>query len=395
MKKAVLQAVFEQFKKGGLTVRYWDGEEVFYGDSEPKVKLIFKQKPPLVASIEDPILTFGEYYMDEIIDFEGDVDEISRIVEMNMGALDQNGGKWMMGRTLKGLTSVADKLKQRHNIHDHYDLGNDFFALWLDKTMSYSCGYFKTPQDSLYDAQLQKIDLILKKLRLQQGQRLLDIGSGWGWLIIRAAQQYGVKAVGITLSEEQYAGTRERIEKLGLGEQIQVKLMNYLDLDPAKDQFDRIVSVGMFEHVGRENLPQYMKKVNELLVPQGLSMLHTITNMIEHEPNAWARKYIFPGGYVPSLRETIGLFPDYDFHLLHAESLRLHYAMTLEHWYKNFSEHLPEVEKKFGRRFVRMWTLYLRFCASSFRTSGLDIYQILFSKGLNNSLPLTLEEIYR
>lgn len=182
---------------------------------------------------------------------------------------------------------------------------------------------------------------------------------------------------------------------MGLADQVEVKLMDYLDLDETEYQFDKIINVGMFEHVGKENLGKYMEKVNRLLVPGGLSFLHTITGMVERTyGNLWMEKYIFPGGYVPTLRETIWLMPGHDFHLLHAESLRLHYALTLDQWYKNFSEHFDEIEQKFGRRFMRMWSLYLQGCAASFRASGLDIHQLLFSKGLNNQMPLTFEHVY-
>lgn len=247
----------------------------------------------------------------------------------------------------------------------------------------------------MYEAQLNKIDHILKKLQLAPGETLLDIGSGWGRLIIRAAQKYGVKATGVTISEEQYKETLTRIEKLGLNDQVEVKLLDYLDLDAEEVQFDKIVSVGMFEHVGKENLGRYMEKVEELLVPGGLSMLHSIMGTKEECVNSWITKYIFPGGYIPSLRETIRLFPEYDFHLLHAESLRMHYAKTIDRWYDNYLAHWDLVEEKYGRRFARMWELYLKGCASNFRVTGLNIYQLLFTKGLNNDLALTFEHIYR
>ncbi len=332
--------------------------------------------------------------MDEIIDFEGSLDEVIRIVELNRKNFNPDGFKGKAFFIIKTLSGVALRLKQKHNIKHHYDLGNDFFSLWLDETMSYSCAYFKNPLDSLYQAQIQKIDHILKKMQLQPGERLLDIGSGWGWLIIRAAQQYGVQALGITISEEQFKATNELIIQKGLTNQVEVKLLDYVDLNKEKYKFDKIVSVGMFEHVGKENLPLYMEQVNKLLVPGGLSMLHTISGVKEHPVNSWMGTNIFPGGYIPSLRETVWLLSKFDFHTLHIESLRMHYAMTLDNWYENFYNYIDVIEQKFSRRFVRMWDLYLRGCAASFRTSGLDVYQLLFSKGLNNSLPLTLEHIY-
>ncbi|CUH96014.1 hypothetical protein P22_2102 [Propionispora sp. 2/2-37] len=394
MKKTFVKSLFEKIQHGGLEVVYWDGEKVSYGDKTPYFTLIFKKEPPVNFKIEDPMVALGEAYMDEIIDFQGRLDDALQIMHDNQQYFTT--GNLTTSLMAKIVNGVADKLQQKHNIEHHYDLGNDFFSLWLDETMNYSCAYFKTPEDSLHQAQLQKLDHILKKLDLKPGERLLDIGSGWGWLIIKAAREYGAKALGITLSEEQYRGTRERIASLGLSDQVDVQVVNYLDLDEKQLQFDKIVSVGMFEHVGKENLPKYMAKINQLLTPGGLSLLHTITHTTEDVPNnTWMKKYIFPGGYVPSLRETMWLLPEYDFHLLHTESLRMHYAMTLDRWYENFTRHIDLIRKKFGRRFVRMWSLYLQGCAASFRISGLNVHQILFSKGLNNDLPPTLEHIYR
>ena len=392
MKKSALQSFFRNIRHAHCKVVYWDGEVVKYGAGEPRTTIIFKKAPAL--NLEDPVLAFGEAYMDGAIDYEGDLEEIIRVAGLNKEHFPTAGLGGKVLAAMQALNKTVTKEKQQENIQHHYDLGNDFFSLWLDETMSYSCAYFKTPGLSLFQAQMAKIDHALKKLNLRSGERLLDIGSGWGWLIIRAVELYGVKALGITLSEEQYQAAREKIHSMGLADRVDVRLVNYLDLDENELQFDKIVSIGMFEHVGKANLRKYMEKVDRLLAPGGLSLLHAITGMLEKGVNSWMEKYIFPGGYIPSLRETVWLLPEYDFHLLHAESLRLHYALTLDQWYKNFREHVDVIEQKFGRRFVRMWGLYLRGCAASFRASGLDVHQLLFSKGLNNQLPLTFGHIY-
>ncbi|MBU2699894.1 cyclopropane-fatty-acyl-phospholipid synthase [Sporomusaceae bacterium BoRhaA] len=386
LKKMALKLLLKKWNKGNFSVIFWDGEKENFGQGNPSFTLKFNQEPSWQLNNDDIVLTLGEAYMDGIIDLEGSMDEVLRVITEN--SLPE----------MKNEHTIANKIFepkiQKQNIHRHYDLGNDFFSLWLDKTMSYSCAYFKTQKDTLEQAQLQKIDHTLKKLNLKPDEELLDIGSGWGWLIIRAAQQYHVKATGITLSTEQYDRTKEQIQALGLENQVKVYLTNYQELDSDKFQFNKIVSVGMFEHVGKGNHNQYMKKVHELLVPGGISLLHTITGMFEEPGNSWMKKYIFPGGYVPSLRETIWALPEYDFHLLHLESLRLHYALTLDYWYNNFLEHIDEIRQKYGERFVRMWSLYLQGCAAAFRVSGLDVHQLLFTKGLNNDLPLTYNFIY-
>lgn len=394
MNKQVLKAFFGKFVHGGLRVRYWDGEEKEYGLEKPRAALIFRRPPPAGMNLKDPLLSLGEAYMDEMIDFEGDLTEIMRVLELNRDLLSARSLSFKLAGVLQSISQLALKQKQKKNIQHHYDLGNDFYATWLDETMSYSCAYFRNPDDSLFQAQMQKIDHTLKKLRLKAGERLLDIGSGWGWLIIRAAQQYQVHAVGITLSENQYQETLARINRLGLSDLVEVRLMDYLDLDGEQEQFDKIVSIGMFEHVGQEHLALYMKKVQGVLKPGGLFLLHSITGTTENPVNAWIDRYIFPGGYLPSLREIIRHFSDYDFYLLHAESLRLHYALTLDYWYRNFANHEAEFIERYGKRFVRMWGLYLQSCAANFRVSGINIYQLLVSKGLNNELPLTFADVY-
>lgn len=392
MEKQLIKSLFAKIRHGGLRVRYWDGEEADYGDASPTVKLIFRRSPPVSATFDDPALALGEAYMDRIVDYEGCLDDLLSLMADNRDMFPKSA---TAAKVRKAVDRINSSKQAKENIRHHYDIGNDFFAMWLDETMCYSCAYFKHEDDSLHQAQLQKIDHILRKLDLHPGERLLDIGSGWGWLIIKAAQTYNVNAVGITLSEEQYRATRERIAALGLSDKVAVELADYLDLDEKRYRFDKIVSVGMFEHVGQENIPKYFEKICRLLVPKGLSLLHTITSTGEAVfGNNWMKSYIFPGGYVPTLREVVWQLPDYGFQLLHDESLRRHYAMTLDRWYANFVRQADTVREKFDDRFFRMWELYLKACAASFRIAALDIHQLLFAKGANNDLPLTNDHIY-
>jgi len=394
LQKTLVRKLFERVQGKGFSVQYWDGTTDRFGRGTPRFKLILRDPAVLPRVLKEPELGFGEAYMEGRVEVEGDLRELVRTAIEYRNALGESRKALFALKAAQMLPWRNSPARQKKDVQYHYDIGNEFYSLWLDETMSYSCAYFKSPNDSLHQAQLQKVDHTLRKLQLKPGHTLLDIGSGWGWLIVRAAQQHGVRALGITLSEQQVAETRKRIADLGLTGQVEAELMDYRTLADSGRTFDRVVSVGMFEHVGRANLPVYMAAVAKMLKPGGLSLLHTITHMTEDPVNPWIEKYIFPGGYIPSLRETIWLLPEYDFHVLDVESLRLHYAMTLERWAENYDRNYTRVVEQFGERFARMWRLYLHSCAASFRVSGLDIHQILFSKGLNNDLPLTRQHLY-
>jgi cyclopropane-fatty-acyl-phospholipid synthase len=237
---------------------------------------------------------------------------------------------------------------------------------------------------------MAKVEHVLRKAQLVPGQTLLDVGSGWGTLLIEAARRFGVRAHGITLSREQCAFTRERIRAEGLEGRVSVELLDYRELAARGRSFDRIVTVGMMEHVGRKNLPVFMDSLRHLLKPGGVAVLHSMTRLRECETSPWIRKHVFPGCYVPSWRELAALFPAFGFHLLDAESLRRHYALTLTRWADRFETRLDQVRALgFDKAFIRMWRLYLRGCAASFQSGLLDLHQWVVTRGINNDLPLT------
>ena len=388
--KNIVKSIAEHLSDRPFDLEYWDGEIIKYGEGEPEFKLIIKNFPSKKELLSDPSVALGEAYMKGDIDIEGDLQKFFESIIRNKDSFMNKNTVFRLASKIK----APSLIKSKKDIAHHYDIGNDFYSLWLDKTMSYSCGYFKNPTDTLYDAQMNKIHHILKKLNLKEGQHLLDIGCGWGYLIIEAAKLYKVKALGITLSEEQFKKAKERIKQEGLEDLVDVQLMDYRNLEKSNLEFDRIVSVGMAEHVGHANLPLFFKNVDSELKESGLFLLHNITNLVETEGNKWITTYIFPGGYLPTLREELNIAADINFRTLDVESLRLHYMKTLEEWCKNFMNHLDEERDMFDDEFLRMWHLYLATCAAAFHYWDIDIHQILFSKGINNTLPMTRKYLY-
>ena len=388
--KNIVKSIAEHLSDRPFDLEYWDGEIIKYGEGEPEFKLIIKNFPSKKELLSDPSVALGEAYMKGDIDIEGDLQKFFESIIRNKDSFMNKNTVFRLASKIK----APSLIKSKKDIAHHYDIGNDFYSLWLDKTMSYSCGYFKNPTDTLYDAQMNKIHHILKKLNLKEGQHLLDIGCGWGYLIIEAAKLYKVKALGITLSEEQFKKAKERIKQEGLEDLVDVQLMDYRNLEKSNLEFDRIVSVGMAEHVGHANLPLFFKNVDSVLKESGLFLLHNITNLVETEGNKWITTYIFPGGYLPTLREELNIAADINFRTLDVESLRLHYMKTLEEWCKNFMNHLDEERDMFDDEFLRMWHLYLATCAAAFHYWDIDIHQILFSKGINNTLPMTRKYLY-
>ncbi len=394
--KNILHNLFKNIKAGGGTLTYPDNTTVAYGDPKlaAKLHIKFHTASALRALARNPSVGLGEGYAAGEITFEkGGFDELIATMDMNKKHFE----KWFRNPLVYHLGKASTNTgKQRKNISIHYDIGNDFYKLWLDKSMTYSCAYFKTPTDTLEQAQTQKVAHILRKLNLKKGMSLLDIGSGWGTLLITAAQKYGVTGLGITLSTEQLAHSTAAAKKAKVDHLIKFELANYQDLPARNLKFDRVVSVGMFEHVGKQGAPKYFEVVSDLLHDGGVSVLHTIST---RDPigggDAWIDKYIFPGGYIPAIREISNLLPKYDLTPVDYESLRIHYAMTLDEWHRRYVSHEKAIRNQHGDFFYLTWEMYLKSCAANFRAGGVDLSQFILVKGWTNELPLTREYMYK
>ena len=389
-------------RRGGepLAVVLPDGSRIDFGQS-PRVVLTVRDDQALAALAKPTLGTLGSAFVEGGIDIDGDMAEVIRIAE----CLSDAAGANVADRPPIQAIRHSPRL-DREAIHHHYDVGNDFYRLWLDPRMVYSCAYFRNPGDSLEEAQFAKLDLICRKLRLRAGERFLDIGCGWGGLVLHAAENYGVNAVGITLSDGQFALARERVAAAGLADRIEILQLDYRDLEerfgPAV--FDKVASVGMFEHVGLRNLPEYFAIAATMVRPGGLFLNHGITSAdIENRPvgggaGDFIDQYIFPHGELPHVHLAVREMAAQGFELCDIESLRRHYALTLSHWSRRLEEHLDEARRFTQERILRAWRAYLAGCAYGFAKGWMNIYQLLGTRPYQDGrieVPLTRDWLYR
>lgn len=380
-----------------VRVVLWDGREFAFSE-EPRVTIRLKGARGASALARPTLLTLAEAYVEGHADIEGDVRDVIRTAEALSRAIPRP-----LFQSAGPTNARHTRSDDRDAIQHHYDVSNEFYALWLDPRMVYSCAYFKREGDSLETAQLQKLDHICTKLRLQPGEKFLDIGCGWGALAMHAAEKYGVQATGITLSENQARLADEHIRRRGLESRCKVVLQDYRDT-PGEGVYDKIASVGMFEHVGLRNLALYFGTVRRLLAERGLFLNHGITTSDTRNRSVglgageFIGRYVFPRGELPHLHLVVHDMSEQQLEVCDVESLRTHYAKTLGFWSANFEDRLAEAAAASDERTTRIWRLYLAGCAYAFEQGWINIYQILGSKQTRpgrTALPLTREWMYR
>ncbi len=416
---SLLQRFLEDYHPSDFDVRLWDGT-VWSPETteEPRFTLVLKHPGALrnmFLNVSD--LTLGEAYIFDDFDVEGDIEAVYQVAERLTEQGISLADKARLGHMLLKLPSnrrpsitgssaelegeTHSRERDRQAIKYHYDVSNEFYSLWLDKNMVYSCAYFATPCDDIDTAQEQKLDYICRKLRLKPGERLLDIGCGWGGLVMFAAREYGVKAEGITLSESQAELANQRMLDAGLADRCRVRICDYRDLNE-KESYDKLVSVGMFEHVGSALLGDYFEQAFRLLKPGGVFLNHGIARCIPsgEQPKltkpTFISEYVFPDGELTNISKTLTVAERTGFEVRDVESLREHYALTLRNWVGRLEDCHDEAVRETDETTYRIWRLFMSASAYGFRTGRINVYQALLAKPENgvSGLPLQRSDWY-
>jgi cyclopropane-fatty-acyl-phospholipid synthase len=390
--KENIDRILRTLDGANMTIEYWDGQRVSYGTGEPEFLLRIKEPSAVKKILANVLVGLPEAYVDGDVEVEGDLQRLLRLCYAN----DQTPFRFgALQKLLLAVETVRERNSitgARRNVSHHYDVGNEFYKLWLDERMVYSCAYFERPDYDLDTAQLQKLEHICTKLRLEEGQRLLDIGCGWGALIIHAAENHDVKAVGITLSEEQHELCKARIRQYELQGRVEARLQDYRHL--GGETFDRIASVGMIEHVGQLYLRTYMRTAAKALRRGGVGLFQIISQTTQKAVSPWIARHIFPGMYLPTIGELSNEMALAGLRITDVENLRPHYAMTIDHWARRFEKNVETIRGMFDERFVRMWRMYLNSACAAFKYGDLNLWQITFTKGFTEDVPLTRRYMY-
>lgn len=360
--------------------------------SQAKPTVVIPDGRTLARLALDPEVAFGDGYAEGAIQVRGD---LVQVLEELLRSMQKTTNKripfarlrsWWLDRLDNNSASGS-----RKNIHRHYDLSNDFYKLWLDERMVYTCAYFPTPSASLEEAQVAKMDHVCRKVQLQPGDNVVEAGCGWGALALHMAKHYGAKVQAFNISHEQIAYARERAKREGLADRVEFVEDDYRNISGRRDVF---MSVGMLEHVGLSHYEEFGRTIHRTIGDWGRGLVHFIGRSRPHPFSPWMRKRIFPGAYAPALSQVRPVFEPWNIAVLDVENLRLHYAKTLEHWLGRFEASVDRVSQMFGPEFVRAWRLYLAGSLASFRTGGLQLFQIAFAGANCKQIPWTRAHLY-
>ncbi|TRZ97516.1 MAG: class I SAM-dependent methyltransferase [Rhodocyclaceae bacterium] len=406
--RLLLERMLESLGNPSVQIELWDGQLVPQnqvrapvpqnqvrvlvtdrGDA-PVARMIIRDRGALLKLISNPEFWFGEMYAAGRIDVEGDLAEFIETVYRSLPRLNQD----TLGKRLLAPFSDARRNslpKARSNIHHHYDIGNEFYRLWLDQQMVYTCAYFPVRSMPLEDAQIAKMDHLCRKLQLQPGETVVEAGSGWGTLALHMARQCGVKVKAYNISREQVAYSRERARDTGLDDRVEFIEDDYRNI---RGDFDVFVSVGMLEHVGVDHYPELGAVLDRSLKHSGRGLIHSIGRDYPCAMNPWIERRIFPGASPPSLSEMMRIFEPFGFSVLDVENLRLHYARTLEHWLERYENAADRVAEMFDPAFVRAWRLYLAGSLAAFRSGAMQLFQVGFARSGYNQIPWTRQHQY-
>ena len=375
-----------------IRFRLWNGDVIEPEVQDARFTLHLTDHKALYSLVANPNLAFGDLYAAGRLEIDGDLPDLMESLYRAVHAARQKWPRWLDALWRNHNPRATGISEAKENIHHHYDLGNEFYQLWLDNAeMQYTCAYYEHPGNTLEQAQLAKLEHVCRKLRLTPGMTVVEAGCGWGGLARYMARNYGVKVHSYNISREQLAYAQAESERQGLD-----GLITYVEDDYRNitGQYDAFVSVGMLEHVGKENYRALSELIKRSLNPNGIALLHSIGRNRPMLMNAWIEKRIFPGAYPPSIGEFMEICEHGDFSVLDVENLRLHYAQTLSHWAERFEANAERVTEMYDEHFTRAWRLYLAGSIAAFRAGSLQLFQVVFTHGDNNQLPQSRQDLY-
>jgi len=376
----------------GIHLALWDGRVISTSDDDPVGTLYYRDRAALYLSVLRPELYWGDLYSEGRVEFDGDLAWLLDVVYRGLYKAGKKSWLIRLNESL-GHRKIRNTFRRAaDNIHHHYDIGNDFYRLWLDEAaMQYTCAYYPDPAMTLEDAQLAKMSHICRKLQLKPGDRVVEAGCGWGGFALYMARHHGVNVTAYNISQEQVNYAREKAEAEGLSGRVEYVLDDYRNIS---GEFDVFVSVGMLEHVGTKYYPALGQVINRCLKSGGRGLIHSIGRNRPRPMNTWIERRIFPGAYPPALSEMMDIFETNKFSVLDIENLRLHYALTLDAWLQRFEQNADRVEEMMDARFVRAWRLYLAGSQAAFTAGQLQLFQLVFARGNDNDIPMSRAHQY-